>query len=205
MTNQSTSNKNARTRKAIRVAPAAGLSVDQIMAAAETPLASFDDYDGDPFKIVALFQKCGGDVFAYCHMFTGIKEGDANHDKNIQILARTFQTLHRTGNEEHKVKWDDALAAYKHAKVALAEMKGLEFISKWNPPALTGRTGVKISDYVQYARFWLAAHYAAEGVKGKKEGQTDTTPSSGKPTSGMADIVNRLREPLKESTQTEPD
>ena len=128
----------------------------------------FHKYEDNPKKIIDLLETNHGDVEQYVKHFF--------HMSEIEVLSRTMSVLNRKENFGLRQQWDEIIASFEEAKVLLARRQALEIVSLFKPDV----EDMDISKFTTYARFWLAAHTAADTTRAKRQ-------ASFEPAKGEAD------------------
>jgi hypothetical protein len=140
-----------------------------------TEIHAFSTFRDNPAGLVEILQSVDGDVEHYCEQFKA-----STHVSGLNILTRSLILLRQPGNEEHLAKFEALIAAWKHAKVMLAEHKAMAYIADFQLPSKGDISKGDISAYSQFSRLWLTHHLQAEvqrrKAKGKAAGIETTDP-----------------------------
>lgn len=123
------------------------------------------EYLNRPADIVKLLTDCSGDVDEFAQEF-----GASEHIGKIVVLQAVLCELAKLENAQHRLDWDEQIAAWKDAKRLLAERKAFHWIGEYTPPENTKKNPIPMTVSVSYMRLWLASHVETEKLTGRKKG-----------------------------------
>ena len=134
--------------------------VPELVSIPDAAVCSLHQCKKNPQLIIETLQSADGDVEEYVNQFRA-----SDHKSKITVLTNTFLILNSLGNEALKAQWDALIAAYKAAKVSIAERAAFHWIGNYTPP--TGKVKVPMNTAVMYMRTWMGEHMSSETTKGR--------------------------------------
>lgn len=133
----------------------------------EVPKVGLGLIANDPKAVVDALELCAGNVEEFAKQFMG----DSYKDR-MKVLMETMMLLNKPENSEHKRRWYALIAAFKEAKVLMAENAAFEFIAKYNPAKTNeGKPrNVSPAQYATICNLWMKEQTNAAATKGRRKG-----------------------------------
>lgn len=119
----------------------------------------------EPQIILDTLIACDGDIDLYVKQFSA-----TTHEAKLTILQKTFCILNKPEHCQRRLMWDDQIAAYKQAKISLAEREAFNWIGEYKPPKSTKDEPVPMNQANSFIRTWMGAYQENEKAKGRASG-----------------------------------
>lgn len=157
---------NPEEDKVIKLQPARGKHTAQTYEL-QLPKVSLGIIANDPEKVVEALELVGGDITEFAKHFMGYDYKD-----RMKILTETMLLLNKPENAKHKTRWYSLIAAFREAKIMIAENNAFEFIASYNPnkTADNKKRNITPAQYATIANLWMKEHTNAQATKGRRKG-----------------------------------
>ena len=147
--------------------------------------------EDDAQILIDILKECDGDVDLFARQFNA-----TTHESKLKCLQKTLMILSKSENAGLKLDWDENIAAYKQAKLLLAQRTAFNWIGEYQPPKGTKKEPVTIPQASSYIGLWTKEYTAGESVKGRKA--ANEVPE-GKTNMAAAETMRQLKEKVNES------